>query len=344
MRDASSLNPLSIWDEPLNHVSDHIVLRDHLVRLVPTRSDLDHRVPVALTPRDWEILAAIDLHGYLTLDLIDLVYFPSSRSDDRPSTRAYHRLHQLWIWGYVERIQLPVARVIGGRCPFLYALSPRGLHILARRSSSHDLSSHRRRLDRTSELFVEHSLAVAAVWANVLALIRPRPITLGVWVADRDLRARQLRVKDRVGCRWLPFLPDAYFELHYASGRVQCCLLEVDLGTHSRKALRRKIHAFELFLTEGLFARIWHRDDFEVLVVAPSNQRVENLVAVAQKSVERDRWDAYLFTTRDALQRSRFAEAEWRCLDGSTYGLLFMDSRVDERQSIPRQTMSAVCE
>jgi hypothetical protein len=65
-------------------------------------------------------------------------------------------------------------------------------------------------------------------------------------------------------------------------------------------------------------------------------------VAVAKESVERDRWDAYLFTTRDALQRSRFAEVEWRCLDGSTYGLLFMDGRADERQSISRQTMVAV--
>jgi hypothetical protein len=45
--------------------------------------------------------------------------------------------------------------------------------------------------------------------ANVLALIRPRPISLGGWVADRDLRARQLQVKDHAGGRWSPFLPDA---------------------------------------------------------------------------------------------------------------------------------------
>jgi Replication-relaxation len=237
----------------LNHTSDHVVLRDHLVRLLPTTSDVDNRVPLGLTSRDTEILAAIDLHGYLTLEVIDLVFFPSSRPDDRPPTRAYHRLHQLWLWGYVERSELPVARVIGGRRPFLYALSQRELRFLDAQSTYQDAPPHRRRLDRTSELFVEHSLTVAAVWANVLAMIRLRPISLGGWVADRDLRARQLRVKGHISGRWLPFLPDAYFELHYATGRVQCCLLEVDLGTHSLKAMRRKLRTFELFLAEGLF-------------------------------------------------------------------------------------------
>jgi Replication-relaxation len=310
----------------LNHARDHVVLRDHLVRLLPTKNDLGDRVPIVLTPRDWEILAAIDLHGYLTLEVIDLVYFLSSRPDDRPSTRAYYRLHQLWLWGYVERIELPVARVIGGRRPFLYALSQRGLRLLDTRSTSQDGSPHRRRLDRTSELFVEHSLTVAAVWANVLALISRRPITLGDWVADRDLRARQLRVKDHVGGHWLPFLPDAYFELHYASGRVQCCLLEVDLGTHSLKAMGRKLRAFELFLAEGLFAKTWHQNDFEVLVVAPSEQRLQNITTMARQVVDSNRWDAYLFATLDILERSRFAEAEWRCLDGEAFRLLFADS------------------
>jgi Replication-relaxation len=323
----------------LNHLRDHVVLRDHLVRLLPTKNDLGDRVPIVLTPRDREILAAIDLHGYLTLEVIDLVFFPSSRPDDRPSTRAYHRLHQFWLWGYVERIELPVSRVIGGRRPFLYALSQRGLRLLDTGSTSQDAPPHRRRLDRTSELFVEHSLTVAAVWANVLALIRLRPITLGGWVADRDLRARQLRVKDPAGGRWLPFLPDAYFELHYATGRVQCCLLEVDLGTHSLKAMRRKLRAFELFLAEGLFARTWLRDDFEVLVVAPSEQRLQNITTMARQVVDSNRWDAYLFATRDVLERSRFADAEWRCLDGSTYGLLFAaasEASVGSRSQVTR--------
>jgi hypothetical protein len=58
-------------------------------------------------------------------------------------------------------------------------------------------------------------------------------------------------------------------------------------------------------------------------MVASSEQRLQNIVAVSRKVVAPVRWDAYLFATGDSLQRSRFAEAEWRCLDGSSYGLLF---------------------
>jgi hypothetical protein len=303
---------------------DHVVLRDHLVRLVPTKSDLDDRAPIDLTSRDWEILTAVDLHGYLTLEVIDLVFFPSSRPDHRPSTRAYHRLHQLWLWGYVERIELPVARVIGGRRPFLYALSPRGLRLLDGRASSHDASSHCRRLDRTSELIVEHSLAVAAVWANVLALIRPRPITLGAWIADRDLRARQLRVRDCVGGRWLPFLPDAYFELHYASGRVQCCLLEVDLGNaraegDAPQALRVRPVSCGMSLYLDLEPQRLRGPRRRTLGTAPPERRDRGAKLSRAAPLGR-------IPGGDALRRLRFVKAEWRCLDGSTYGLLFAGS------------------
>lgn len=302
----------------------HVALRDHLIRLVPSKSDLDARAPFVLTQRDREILAAIDLHGYLTLDLIDLAFFPSAHPDDRPSSRAAYRLQQLWLWGLVERIELPVSRLIGGRRPLLHALSRRGLRLLEESGFSIRMQTHRR-LDRTSELFVEHNLMVAGVWANVRALIRSHPITLEVWIADRELRARRLRVKDHADDRWLPFLPDAYFEIHYASGRIQCCLLEVDRGTHALKALRRKFRAFELFLANGHFAKTWGRDDFEVLVVVPSVQRLQNIANIAREVVSTGRWDAYLFATQDILDRLRFADAEWQCLDEEFVGLLYAD-------------------
>jgi hypothetical protein len=98
------------------------------------------------------------------------------------------------------------------------------------------------------------------------------------------------------------------------------------MGTHSLQVMRRKLHAFELFLAEGLFARTWLRDDFEVRVVASSEQQLQNITTMAQQVVDSNRWGSYLFADRDGPKRSRFADAEWRCLDGSTYGLLFSDA------------------
>src|SRR5207302_589151 len=76
----------------------------------------------------------------------------------------------------------------------------------------------RRRLDRLNSVFLDHDLTIAAFWANLVATLRPTPVALRRWLPERDLRARRLRVRDPRDGRWLPFLPDAAFELRYPSG------------------------------------------------------------------------------------------------------------------------------
>jgi hypothetical protein len=44
----------------------------------------------------------------------------------------------------------------------------------------------------------------------------------------------------RSGDYWLPFLPDAYFEVTYPNGDVQCALVEVDTGTLTLRRFARK--------------------------------------------------------------------------------------------------------
>jgi hypothetical protein len=76
------------------------------------------------------------LHGFLTTDLIELAFFPPRRgSRSWASSKAYERLRELWLWGYLERIELPVARVLGGRRPFLYALGHQAVPIVEREAS-----------------------------------------------------------------------------------------------------------------------------------------------------------------------------------------------------------------
>jgi hypothetical protein len=85
-------------------------------------------------------------------------------------------------------------------------------------------------------------------------------------------------------------------EIH-SVGRVQCSLLEVDCGTHSLRALRRKLRWFELFLAEGLFAKTWRCDDIEVLVFPPREPRLRSMVIVAREVMDHERWAAYLYAT-----------------------------------------------
>src|SRR6266542_4456131 len=92
-----------------------LALRGHMVRRLPTAADVSTRSPIVLTPRDVEILAGVHLHGFLTTELVELAFFPPTSTDRcSPSSRAYQRLRELWLWGYLERVELPVARVLDG--------------------------------------------------------------------------------------------------------------------------------------------------------------------------------------------------------------------------------------
>src|SRR5439155_9729333 len=109
------------------------LFRAGLVRHVPTLEELGKRKPLVLTDRDREIVSAVYMHGFLTTDLVQLAFFPAADPNGRrsPSSKAYDRLRSLWLFSYLERIELPMARSQGGRCPSLYALGRRGVETVA---------------------------------------------------------------------------------------------------------------------------------------------------------------------------------------------------------------------
>lgn len=168
---------------------------------------------MVLAARDRKILRALGRHRYLTTDLIELVFFPTTRSDGRASTAAYDRLRQLWLWGNVERVQIPITRVGGGRRSVLYALGTRGLRFLASEARPSDHPVPRRRSEGTSELVVARRLVASALWANLVALARTTPVHLRRWESAGVLRARRDRAEAADPNRGLPVPPDAVFEL-----------------------------------------------------------------------------------------------------------------------------------
>jgi hypothetical protein len=304
----------------------HQPVASRLVRTLPTNAQVATRTPIVLTDRDGDILTAIHTHGFLTTELIELAFFPGPEHGRRsPSSRAYERLQQLWRWGYVERVELPVARSGGGRRPYLYALGRRGEPVVGRRLGEGVAPARRRRLDRLSGLFVDHDLTIAAFWVHLVALLRPMRATLGRWLPERDLRARKIRVQDPQTGWWLPVLPDAAFEVLYADGFVQTCLLEVDLGTLPLRRFRRKLRAFELALAEGLAALDWE-DTFEVVVLTHARGRLQELWRTARDEVAPERWGDYAFGTVDLLEPRWFGEAEWVTANNDLVPLLYDDA------------------
>ena len=123
---------------------------------------------------------------------------------------------------------------------------------------------------------------------------------------------------------WLPFLPDAYFEVTHPSGDVQCVLVEIDMGTLTLRRFARKVQAFEAALDDGVFRRHFKRDEFEVLVLTLSRRRLEWLRQTAGRVVNGGRHGDYRLATFDVLAPDVFGTGTWRDLDGDEYrGVLY---------------------
>lgn len=330
------------------------MLDGDMVLRTPTRAELAGRLPIVLTARDQEILGAVHAHGLLTTDLIRLAFFPergtAGVTSAAFSSSCYQRLRQLWLWRYLDKIERPVARALGGSQPLLYALARDG-EPFATTGDDDGAPVGRLRLDRLAGRALKHDLTTASLWAHLVDLFRSTPVCSWRWVAERELRAMQLRVKDPQTGRWLPFLPDGYLEVDYfeaaatngvtdgnvdpdqsglstnrprsEGATVQCCLVEVDMGTLSLPRFRRKVRAFELALGDGLFARRWGRREFEVLVLAPSDGRRDRLRQAARREVAPQRWGWYSFATVEVLDPTRIGGYEWLTLDGERVRLLY---------------------
>jgi hypothetical protein len=301
-------------------------ISSQMLRQSRTKAELAKRTLMVLTDRDKDILTAIYLHGFLTTELIELAFFPEPSHGRRsPCSRAYDRLQQLWRWNFAERVEQPVARSVGGRRPYLYALGRAGEPVVAQRLGQSVTRVQRRRLDRLSSVFVDHDLRIAAFWANLVALLHSTRARLGRWLPERELRARKIRVYDPWTGWWLPVLPDAAFEVVYPDGSVQACLLEVDQGTLTLKRFRRKLRAFELDLAQGLGA-VLPVSSFEVLGLTHSQGRLQQLWRVARDEVPSERWGAYSFGTSDLLEPGRFREACWVTAENDLVPLLYDDA------------------
>ncbi len=301
-------------------------LHDHMVRRLPTARDLSARRPLSLTVRDEAILAAIATHGLLTTELIELAFFrtPSDSHAHRgaPCSRAYHRLRQLWLWGFIERIELPVARVLGGRRAFLYTLSERGHRHVAGQSESSVALPEPRRLDRLDDRFMEHDLRIARLWAHLQALVRQGRFRACHWTPERDLHARGIKVPDPKTGWSIPVLPDGYVELERADGSAWSAMVEIDMGTLTLGQFRRKVRAFQAFLATSAIQRHEPRSRCYCLILTTSWLRLRNLWQAARPEVVSEYWPCFQFATFDVLSPNRFVESDaLLTLDGDYIGL-----------------------
>lgn len=290
----------------------------------PSAAERTCRAGLRLTPRDDEILAALALHRLLTVAHLERACFPPAGEVRKAfCSHAYERVRLLWRWGFLHRCELPRMPGRAGRPPSLWALAPAGARRVAALGRSDLPTARGVRPERISPLFLAHDLQVAWCWASLRALLHARRIAGLRWTPESRLRARRTRVLDPATGRRLPVLPDAYLEIAYPDGRVQAAMLEVDMDTVPDDDFRAKLVALEIYRASGGFARDHGRASFETLVLAPTEERLDQLWALGRTSLPAAAWRWFSLATFAVLAPGCLDDPGWRNLADERTGLLY---------------------
>ncbi len=174
----------------------------------------------------------------------------------------------------------------------IYALSRKGADLLG---SQPRLVSRRFGQTVVSDLFIEHQLQLNLIGAA----LKYRPLRVGVWLQTWQTPFKAVTAG-------IPLIPDAYFELATPSG-IRAHFLEVDMGTESRSIWDRKVRHYINLARSGEFRRVFHQEQFRVLVLGPSDRRLANIRGAVLKHTER----IFYFATFEDINRSGIWSPCW---------------------------------
>lgn len=235
---------------------------------------------MVLTARDREVVALVArLEALTRVQIAQALSFGSV-------TRANAVLLRLARHGYLHRRYQPT---LSGTRRAVYILGKTGHELVGERQNANS------RMSSSSDLFLEHRLFVNDVWLS-FAMLKHDGYNLTRWTAEGELRERNLGI-----------IPDAYAEYMF-NAQAFAAFIEADLGTESLKRWEIKVSAYTHLAFSGKFAQAFGRRYFRVLVVAPSDRRVDNLRKAIAAQTERIFW----LTTRQQLAQSGLFGVIWR--------------------------------
>ncbi len=222
-----------------------------------------------LTERDVALLRLTFEHRTLTRDhFLALKVFGSI-------ARATNRLRALFDHRYLRR-----AFISAGACSTasVYMIGPASIDVL-----SIELGVDRDEVARIARIevgrmFLEHSLLAVEV-----RLFMEASATVSLYLAEPYCRHEYtMSIGGVVQRRVLK--PDGYLEIEFGSN-TSSLFVEVDRGHVSAKQMACSFAHYASYLRDGLFADVYQRATFSVLVVTTAgSRRIANLKRVAEAS------------------------------------------------------------
>ena len=280
--------------------------------------------PILLTPRDLRILAAV--HRYRVLHRGQVAWLFFAGVDDEGSS-ARRRLNLLYQHGYLERIPRFVSPPNNNPGP-AYRLAQRGAVELALRQGmphsnfnywgkSEDRDSHRSRIGHAH---LEHSLLLADIRMTFERQAEAAGAQIVTWADHFDLIPswKSERVTVPVSANGveenLAVAPDGYFVLQTQKGKGHF-FLEADRGTETiGQQWKRKILAYQAYLTSGKFHQRYHVNEhtgFRVLTITLSAARAVNLHQAANTFASPESAGLFLFTSWPEARDAILTDAWW---------------------------------
>jgi DNA-binding PadR family transcriptional regulator len=240
-------------------------------------------------PRDIDILQSLAEGRYLSAEALAWLHFPSWRQRYRtwrttheasttwkPGSAVYDRLRMLRAAGLIAQIarSVDLARQRFARLPDIYRLTREGAELLA---AMRDIPVETIWWDggrKRSLQNVEHSVAIGTLYAALRCALEHHGKELLGWRGDHLLRDPRSYDRVRVlGQReLLPVQPDATFTLMGTR-----YFVEVDRNSRPLVTWDAKTRAYHAYRGSAALATRYACDDFVLLIVAPTSQRVQRI-------------------------------------------------------------------
>lgn len=273
--------------------------------------------------RDLQMLQAIDQCSALTAPQLSRLFFPPAIIKGKAQTHSncQYRLNQLYNHGYLLRYEQPIL-LSKGRKPYLYYLSPTGVHLLAQwlDCDPTELASSRDRGNQLSGSFLDHLMLINDVRVALMRAVKEpnSGVSLVRWVDERTLKSThsqdKLTMTSAQGRQQTRVLvPDGYFHLHaeLPEAHEYHHFLEVDRGTETgrssvegRRDWALKISMYRAYFANkpdqpSFYQRRYHTQGGRVMTVTTSETRLAHLKRITEEVGGKKR---FWFTTFDKLK------------------------------------------
>lgn len=228
-----------------------------------------------LTPRDVTTVLHTWDHRWLTRHQLQrLLSMPCV-------TRINHLLRRLWDHGFLHRLK---AITVGGGMQPVYVVGPAGVGLVVAHNGlpSSEIRSRIREDARAGAVLLPHDLEVNDLRiALTHAIERQTGTPLDCWLtADRcyDVPSRTEVVR-----------PDGYFRI-LSHDVLSSFFLELDRGSTTLTRWSQKVARYIQYRESGNYARRYGLERFRVLVMAPSERRLQELRAATAEFTDRSFW------------------------------------------------------